>query len=85
MLTATTGLGLMGFTQAYRGGRRHRDRRAALSVDWIWRSRGRVSLLHAAVGLGPETPCKLAAAPEAIPLSPRLFSGTSATEWLSLP
>ena len=46
-----------------------------LSVDWLWRSRGRNSLLHVAVGLGPETPCKLAAAPEAIPLSPRLFPG----------
>ena len=45
---------------------------------------GSMSSLHIAVGLGPETPCKLAAAPEATSLSPRLFTGTSATERLPL-
>jgi len=40
---------------------------------------GRLQALYFAVGLGPETPCKLTAAPEAIPLSSRLFPGKSAT------
>jgi hypothetical protein len=53
----------------------------ALIVGSLGRSRcrlplrplGRLQSLYFAVGLGPETPCKLTAAPEAIPLSPRLF------------
>jgi len=56
----------------------------ALIVGWLGRSRcrlplrplGRLESLYFAVGLGPETPCKLTAAPEAIPLSPRFFPGS---------
>ena len=82
MLTAAVGIDLTAISEKPIAVLRSEPEANVIAIDagaqcrLTLRPLGRLLSLYFAVGLGPETPCKLTAAPEAIPLSPRLFPGS---------